>query len=65
MSLPAHALSIKEGGEIQELRVMGNLETNGDDITTFIIEKGGEIINEKIEGKLIANGHNSKEKEIL
>lgn len=60
MKLPANAVSIKSGGKIESMTVMGDIITHGDDVTSYALE-GGEVANLTIVGKIIANGKNSKE----
>lgn len=62
--LPAYALSIKNGGEAKSITIKGNVETNGDNVISYIIEKGGNSGNLNIEGKMIANGQNSQKQKI-
>lgn len=63
VDLPAYALSIKDGGEAQQIDIKGNLVTNGDDVITYMVEKGGNPGHLNIEGEIIANGkHSQKEK---
>ncbi|MCT1796766.1 hypothetical protein [Helcococcus kunzii] len=42
-TLKAIGLSIKDGGEINELTVEKNIETHGEEITTFVVEDGGKL----------------------
>lgn len=43
MKLKAMALSVKDGGDIDELEVNGALRTRGDNVTTFEVTKNGVI----------------------
>lgn len=43
MKLKAMALSVKDGGDIDELEVNGVLRTRGDNVTTFEVTKNGVI----------------------
>lgn len=63
-ALPAYALSIKDGGEAKSITIKGNIETNGDNVISYIKEKGRNPGNLTINGKIIANGQNSQEKKI-
>ena len=60
--MPAYALSIKNGGSAKNITIKGNLQTFGDEVTTYIVEEGGNPGELQIEGKLIAKGKNSKTK---
>lgn len=62
--LPAYALSIKNGGEAKSITIKGNVETDGDNVISYIIEKGGNSGNLNIEGKMIGNGQNSQKQKI-
>ncbi len=59
VELPAVALSIKPGGEVQEIDIKGNIVTNGADVITYEVNTG--IVKKiTIGGKIITNGKNSK-----
>lgn len=62
VDLPAYAFSIKNGGSAKNITIKGNLQTFGDEVTTYIVEEGGNPGELQIEGKLIAKGKNSKTK---
>lgn len=62
--LPAYALSIKNGGEAKNITIKGNVETNGNNVISYIQEKGGNPGTLNIGGKIIANGQNSREEKI-
>lgn len=63
VDLPAYALSIKDGGEAQQIDIKGDLVTNGNDVITYIVEKGGNPGHLTIDGEIIATGkHSQKEK---
>lgn len=62
IDLPAYALSIKNGGSAKSIKIKGNLQTFGDEVTTYIVEENGTPGILKIEGELLAKGKNSKTK---
>ena len=59
VDLPAFALSIKEGGAVDKINIKNNIETKGDYVTSYIIEKGGIVNQINIGGTIIAEGKNS------
>lgn len=64
VDLPAYALSIKDGGEIENLIVGGNIESHGDKVVSYIVEKNGKINNSSIKGKILATGKNAQPQQI-
>lgn len=58
MQLAAEAISVKPGGVVERLVVGGNLETGGDDVTTYAIE-GGRVASLEVGGEIIAHGKES------
>lgn len=60
MQLPASAVSIKAGGEVEKISVQGNIQTFGDYITTYSVEDGGVVEAMQVRGKLTAGGRNAK-----
>ncbi|MDO4670382.1 MAG: hypothetical protein Q4A67_02795 [Aerococcus sp.] len=64
VELPAYALSIKEGGYVEDLKVTGDIKTSGDEVTTFIIDDGGEIDRMVVDGKITSKGKDSKNYEM-
>lgn len=62
--LPAYALSIKDGGEINNIEIKGNLTTYGSDVTTYIVEKGGIVHHLEVDGDVEAKGNGSQPMEI-
>lgn len=58
MTLPADAISVKPGGEINELNISGGITTYGDDVHSYHVE-GGIVKHLTIQGKVEANGINS------
>lgn len=60
VELPAYALSIKDGGYVNDLTVTGNIATAGDEVTSFIIDAGGEIDHMQVDGKITASGKDSE-----
>lgn len=59
MTLAADGISVKEGGEIKELVVKGNIETNGDSVKSLHVD-GGKIEKIEIGGEIIAEGKDSE-----
>lgn len=64
VDLPAYALSIKEGGAVNEINIKNNIETKGDYVTSYIIEKGGIVNQINIGGTIIAKGKNAITKKL-
>lgn len=64
VDLPAYGLSIKDGGVAKCITINGNVETNGDNVISYIVEKGGNPGTLNIEGQIIANGQNSQKEKI-
>ena len=64
MDLPAYGLSVKDGGEIESLTIVGSIITAGKEATAFTVEKGGVIHTMQVDGKIEAKGNNSKAKEV-
>ena len=60
VELPADALSVKEGGNAEEITIGGNMETHGDDVVTYRLEEGGSVGNLKVNGEIIALGKRSE-----
>ena len=60
VDLPAYALSIKNGGSAKFITIKGNLQTYGENVTTYIVEENGNPGVLKIEGELLAKGENSR-----
>ncbi|SFN40589.1 hypothetical protein SAMN05421594_2627 [Chryseobacterium oleae] len=56
--LPAISLSIKEGGEVDQIKIGGNLQTFGDNVFTYSVD-GGIVKQIEIGGEVIASGENS------
>lgn len=54
MTLPANAVSIKAGGEIQNLTVSGGITTHGSKVTSLEIE--GKISKLTVKGGIVATG---------
>ena len=63
VDLPAYALSIKDGGEADKITINGNLETYGDEVTTYIKEKEGKVNQFEIKGEIKSYGSDSKDQE--
>lgn len=59
VELSAYALSIKNGGDVDEINIGGNIETHGDEVVTYITEKGAKVNRLNVKGKIIATGKNS------
>ena len=55
--LYADAISVVEGGEIDELDVLGDLVTRGDDVVSFHVS-GGTVKKLSLGGILVADGKN-------
>jgi hypothetical protein len=64
VDLPAYAVSIKDGGEVQTLSIHGDIVTHGDEVTSYIVESGGKVHHLDVKGQILAKGKNSKDKEI-
>ena len=64
IDLPAYGLSVKDGGEIESLTIVGSIITAGKEATAFTVEKGGVIHTMQVDGKIEAKGNNSKAKEV-
>lgn len=60
IELPAYALSVKPGGEITNLTVIGDISTFGDEVATIQVENGGVIKQLNITGEIKATGKNSQ-----
>lgn len=59
VELPAIALSIKSGGNVNSMTVGGNVETYGDGVVTYQVENDG-IVNElHVSGEIRSHGKNS------
>ncbi|MGN6532247.1 MAG: hypothetical protein ACTHK0_10900 [Ginsengibacter sp.] len=58
MTLPADGISVKPGGEINELNISGGITTYGDNVHSYNVE-GGIVKQINIEGQVTANGENS------
>ena len=59
VKLPAYGLSIKDGGEAASISIKGNIETYGDNVVSYIVEKGGKVDKLTIGGKILAEGKRS------
>ncbi|MFP3835070.1 hypothetical protein [Chryseobacterium sp. SIMBA_028] len=55
MTLPADGVSIKTGGEIQQLRIEGGITTYGTHVTSYSVD-GGTVKDLEISGDIIAHG---------
>lgn len=55
MNLTADGISIKPGGDVQELNVSGGITTLGDGVASYRIE-GGKVHRLKVSGEVLANG---------
>ncbi|WP_447642594.1 MULTISPECIES: hypothetical protein [Chitinophagaceae] len=62
--LPAYGLSIKDGGEAESITIGGNIETYGDNVVSYVVEKGGKVDNLSVGGKILAEGKNSQVEKI-
>lgn len=60
VDLPAYALSIKDGGEVEKISIGGNISTYGDNVISYICESEGKVLNFSLQGKILATGKNSK-----
>ncbi len=58
--LPAIALSIKEGGDVESITIGGNVETHGDNVTSYQVD-AGIIRHLTIKGQVKAHGKDSKD----
>jgi hypothetical protein len=56
--LPADGISVKPGGEIEELNISGGIITYGDNVHSYNVE-GGVVKQLNIKGEVVANGNNS------
>lgn len=56
VDLPAYALSLKEGGQFDQLTVEGDILSEGDEVTTVIMEDGAQIGQVKVTGQVEAKG---------
>lgn len=64
VTLPAIPLSIKEGGDVEEINIGGNIESNGNDIVSYQVDTG--IVRAfNLKGKVLATGKNSQTVVIL
>lgn len=59
VQLPAYALSIKNGGEVESIEVSGNIKTTGKDVTSYIVDSEGVVKSLSVGGKVIATGQDS------
>lgn len=58
VKLPAYAISIKEGGEVQSININGDIKTFGDHVISYSVEGG--VVNEmKLKGTIEAYGKDS------
>jgi len=53
MNLPANAISVKPGGEIQQLTVHGDIHSLGKDVTSLEVE--GKILSLNVENEILAD----------
>lgn len=60
VELKAVALSVKQGGVIDELKIGGTLRTEGDEVVTFEVTEGSEVKKLDIAGGIEANGKGSQ-----
>lgn len=58
MTLPADAISVKPGGDIQILKIAGGITTHGDNVQSYHVE-GGIVRELEVVGDIVANGNNS------
>jgi hypothetical protein len=58
MTLPADAISVKPGGEIDQLTISGGVVTQGNNVHSYNVE-GGIVHALNIKGDIVANGDNS------
>lgn len=65
VDLPAYALNIKNGGEVQSITIKGDITSYGDHVSTYIVEKGGSPGVLTVEGKIAAHGKNAMQTQIL
>ncbi|TYK94134.1 hypothetical protein E0F67_09045, partial [Streptococcus pyogenes] len=55
VDLPAYALSMKDGGQLESLTVTGNIISHGDKVTTVTMEDGALIHHIEVTGQIEAN----------
>lgn len=60
VALPASAVSIRNGGEVDSIRIGGNVQTFGDNIATYTVEDGGIVHAMTVDGVVAAKGRNAK-----
>ena len=60
VDLPAYAFSLKEGGALDEFIVEGDILSEGDQVTTVIMEEGAQIGQVKVAGRVDAKGQDSQ-----
>lgn len=65
VDLPAYALSVKDGGEVEKIRIDGNIQTSGTDVTSYIVDKAGIVHEMSVGGKIIASGKNAKTIDVI
>ncbi|MCR8968414.1 hypothetical protein [Facklamia sp. 7083-14-GEN3] len=65
VNLPAYALSVKDGGEINNFTLKGKMSTAGDKVTALYVEDGGKIQQLDLSTVPQATGTNSKSHEFL
>lgn len=58
MTLPADAISVKSGGEIQQLKISGGIKTYGENVHSYHVE-GGIVHQLNVTGDVEANGNGS------
>lgn len=64
VQLPAIALSIKEGGDVESITIGGNVETYGNDVISYQVDSG--IVRKFVlKGSILAKGQNSKDVSII
>ncbi|PNK61863.1 hypothetical protein A6J60_006960 [Psychrobacter sp. FDAARGOS_221] len=63
-TLKAIGLSVKEGGEAEQITIGGNLETQGDALSTLEVNKGGIIHAMQVGGDIVAKGEGSQRLDI-
>lgn len=59
-TLHAIAISVKEGGEAEQIIIKGNLQTLGNKVSTIEVNKGGKITAMQVDGEILAKGDHSQ-----
>lgn len=60
IDLPAYALSIKDGGVVSEITVNGNIETQGDNVSSYNVESQAVVNKMTVSGQVVATGKDSE-----